>query len=110
LFYEHCPVNAAGVGEPVHDERGVELLRLGGPGGRIGLRVVLSRAMAIRLVVYDVSGRHLKTLVEGELPAGVSDLHWNGRDEDGADVGSGIYFARIEAEDSARSVPVPLVR
>lgn len=44
--------------------------------------------------VYDVAGRRMRTLHEGSLPAGEHQLTWDGRDEFGAPVASGIYFCR----------------
>jgi len=46
--------------------------------------------------VYDVSGRRVATLANGPLPAGTVRLDWNGRDEGGREVASGIYFCRAQ--------------
>jgi hypothetical protein len=47
--------------------------------------------------VYDVSGRLVKTLADNSFSAGAHELHWNGFDNRGARVASGIYFIRIES-------------
>jgi len=47
--------------------------------------------------VYDVSGRLVRTLVDGVQSAGAHETRWDGRDERGQIVSSGVYFYRLEA-------------
>jgi len=47
------------------------------------------------LQVYDVSGRLVKTLVEGGLPAGDHSVRWRGLNHQGVGVASGVYFCRL---------------
>jgi hypothetical protein len=51
---------------------------------------------AVRLVVYDVTGRRVATLVDGTVGAGVHDITWAGERDGGGYVASGVYFARLE--------------
>jgi hypothetical protein len=44
-----------------------------------------------------VSGRLVRTLVNGFEEGGERSIYWNGRDDAGRGVASGIYFYRIEA-------------
>jgi hypothetical protein len=53
----------------------------------------------VRLRIYDVAGRLVRTLHEGELPAGRHELRWDGTSDQGESVESGVYFSRIEAFD-----------
>jgi len=48
--------------------------------------------------VYDVAGRLVKTLADEAFSSGPHELHWDGSDNRGARVASGIYFIRIAAE------------
>lgn len=57
---------------------------------------VLKDAGNVSLKVYDVTGRTVKTLVDGERNAGVHTVTWDGTDATGASAASGIYFYRIE--------------
>lgn len=57
----------------------------------------LPAAGAIALKIYDASGRLLRTLVEGEAPAGPASRVWDGRDDAGRQVPAGIYFYRLQA-------------
>ena len=58
----------------------------------------LTRPGLATLKVYNVQGQLVKTLVNGTQPAGRHQAQWNGRDEGGRIISSGIYFARLEAE------------
>lgn len=49
------------------------------------------------LRIYDMSGRLVRTLVDEEIAAASHTILWNGRDETGVSVGSGVYFCRLEA-------------
>jgi hypothetical protein len=50
----------------------------------------------VRLVVYDVSGRRVASLVDEPRSAGRYRAVWNGRDEGGNLVASGVYFYKVE--------------
>ena len=62
-------------------------------GGAI-LRFALAEGGDVRLQVYDVSGRHLTTLVDGFRAPGEHEVAWDGGTT-GGKVPSGVYFARI---------------
>lgn len=51
----------------------------------------------VRLNIFDVNGRLVRTLVDRPAEAGVHTTIWDGRDSDGRTVASGNYFARISA-------------
>ena len=51
----------------------------------------------VRLDIYDVLGNRVNTLIERELPAGSHSLVWDGRDDSGRDMPTGIYFYRLNA-------------
>jgi hypothetical protein len=51
----------------------------------------------VKLSVYDVAGRHIATLVDGERQPGYHDATWDGTAASGKPVSSGIYFCRFEA-------------
>ena len=52
---------------------------------------------AVRLDVFDVAGRHVRTLVDRRVAAGRYAVPWNGRDDRGRPVASGVYFCRLDA-------------
>ncbi len=49
----------------------------------------------VRLEVYDVSGRRVRSLVEGEMRPGTHVVTWDGRNEQGRRVSSGVYLCRL---------------
>jgi len=52
-------------------------------------------AQMVTLAVYDVSGRLLRQLIDGPIATGSHAVDWDGRTVAGAQVSSGVYFARI---------------
>ena len=52
----------------------------------------LARGAEVRLEVYDLLGRRIKALRVGAYPAGEQKATWNGEDNRGHDVASGIYY------------------
>lgn len=50
----------------------------------------------VRLAIYDLAGRLCRTLIDGGLEAGRHDRVWDGRDNEGRTVASGLYFAVLQ--------------
>ena len=51
----------------------------------------------VSLIIYNVHGRIVKTLVDGELPPGSHRVRWDGRDSHGIQVTSGVYFYTLRS-------------
>jgi hypothetical protein len=64
----------------------------------------------VRLSVYDVLGRRVRTLLDEELQPGRRELRWDGRGATGEAVGPGIYFARLTSAAGQRVARVVLLR
>jgi flagellar hook assembly protein FlgD len=62
------------------------------------------------LRIYNVAGRLVRTLVSGELAAGAYQRVWDGRDESGSLVGSGVYFYRLATVAGTRAQRAVFVR
>jgi hypothetical protein len=60
------------------------------------LQVDLPQVSRARLVIYDVAGRRVRTLVDGTLSAGRHPILWDGRDDTGRQTAAGRYFVRLE--------------
>jgi hypothetical protein len=89
--------------------------RLGAPspnpsGGRVRLDVSLPAAADVRLVVFDVQGRRVATLVEGLLASGRHPVAWESRDDRGRPVAAGVYWARLEALGEVRTKAIVIAR
>ena len=55
------------------------------------------------LTIHDLEGRRVARLAEGEFPAGRRSFVWEGRDDVGRRLASGVYFARLLTSEGARS-------
>ncbi|MCK4413504.1 MAG: hypothetical protein KAY32_08175 [Candidatus Eisenbacteria sp.] len=62
------------------------------------------------LKVYDAGGRLVRRLLDEVRPAGAQTLTWDGRDEEGRALGSGIFFLRLETAGERLTRPVVVVR
>ncbi|MBN2170986.1 MAG: hypothetical protein JW819_06690, partial [Candidatus Krumholzibacteriota bacterium] len=79
-------------------------------GGDAAIAFSLARGAECRLQVFDISGRLVRTLATGPFAPGDHRIAWNGRDERGHAVSSGVYFCRLQAGGQALSERVVLVR
>ena len=70
----------------------------------------LPEALHVTLVVYDVAGREVRTLVDAALDAGMHTVTWDGTAQDGRAVGSGIYLYRIEAGEYTKTHKMTLIK
>jgi len=59
------------------------------------LRFTLPESGPVRLTVHDAAGRLVASLVNASLAAGEHAVSWDGTDDGGAAVASGVYFARL---------------
>ena len=64
----------------------------------VQLAFTLPRATLVSLDVLDAAGRRVRTLFAGTLAAGDHAVIWNGRDQAGAALRGGVYFATLSAE------------
>ena len=64
----------------------------------------------VKLRIYDVNGRMIRTLVDGAKSAGPHFAVWEGRDDRGRSVTSGLYFALLESGAESRRVRISLFR
>ena len=74
------------------------------------IRIELPEATDVVFVVYDIQGREVVRLGEGNYPAGYWNLVWNGHDEFGDEVPSGIYIARLLTPEYTKSIKMVLLK
>lgn len=94
------------------------------PGGRTALRLAypnpfaqqttvvfaLAKAGEAHVGVYDVTGRQVRTLLQGVQPAGERLVQWDGRDDRGHALGAGVYMLRLQAGGRVETRAVRLVK
>ena len=70
----------------------------------------LDRRQPVSLRVHNLTGQRVTTLAEGVYPEGVFAVSWDGRDDRGREVASGVYLARLRLDERALSHPLTLVK
>ncbi|MEZ4652868.1 MAG: FlgD immunoglobulin-like domain containing protein [Candidatus Eisenbacteria bacterium] len=66
-------------------------------GGRTAIRYDLPEETKVRIAIFDVGGRLVRTLRDGTESAGFHSVDWDATDAHGRAVGAGIYFYSLEA-------------
>ena len=74
------------------------------------VEMITTRTMPITVRIFDVRGALVRAVTKGSAPAGTSRWRWDGRDDRGAQVPSGVYFFRIETPEGSASHKVALLR
>ena len=78
---------------------------------RLSTRVAFSldTSQHVRLTVFDISGRKVRTLVDGMTAPGEHDAAWDGANDHGVPVETGVYFFRLESQAAVSARKVILV-
>jgi flagellar hook assembly protein FlgD len=74
------------------------------------IRYQLPENCQVSLVIYNLLGQQIRMLVENQQPAGFHAVRWDGKDEHGHNLASGIYTYRLEAGSYVASKKLALVR
>ena len=61
------------------------------------IRFQLPKDMDTRVGVYNLKGQLVRMLIQATIKAGYQEIRWDGRDEQGKRVASGVYYYRIQA-------------
>jgi len=64
----------------------------------------------VSLIIYNILGEKVKTLANVEMDAGTQSIHWNGRDEAGNPVASGVYFYRLKTATFDQTMKMVLMK
>jgi hypothetical protein len=64
----------------------------------------------VQLRIHDLAGRCVRTLRDAPQEAGYHAARWDGRNDEGREVASGIYFVSLETADEERNRKIVLVR
>jgi hypothetical protein len=77
---------------------------------RTEIRYTLARAGHATVRLHDARGAVIRTLLAADLPAGAGAVIWDGRDDAGAPVASGVYLCRLATDGFAQTRRLTLVR
>ena len=74
------------------------------------IEFALATSAFVVLDIYDVLGRRVRTLVSQPLSPGYKSVLWDGTDDEGNDVTSGVYFYKLKADASVHSKKMLLLK
>ncbi len=74
------------------------------------IRFELPKATHVRIVVYNTLGREVKVLLDAQREAGYHVVRWDGTNNAGRAVGSGVYYYRVQAGDKQEVRKMTLLR
>ncbi len=70
----------------------------------------LPEASRVQLLIYNTLGQKIRTLIDERKEAGYYTIKWDGRDERGLSVGSGIYFVKMQTGDIVKIEKMTLIK
>ncbi len=74
------------------------------------IRVQIAEAGPVQLVVYNVLGQKVRTLFNGTLQTGSQKFVWNGKDDAGRQVASGLYFYQLKTQNTVQTKAVMFLK
>ena len=74
------------------------------------IRFELPKGGKVKLRIYAVNGQLVRKLIEKDMPRGPHSVRWNGRDDSGRAVASGVYFYSLAASGVQESRKMILLR
>ena len=73
------------------------------PGGHV-------RSVPVSLRIYNILGQSVRTLVDQPQTGGKHEIIWDGKDDSGRDIASGVYFYRLQAAETVETRRMVLIR
>ncbi|HXV14984.1 MAG TPA: FlgD immunoglobulin-like domain containing protein, partial [Candidatus Krumholzibacteria bacterium] len=74
------------------------------------IKYVLPSAQTVSLAIYDVRGRLVRALENGRRSSGPHTSLWNGRDDAGQAVSSGVYYVRLAGESDIMTRKIVMLK
>jgi hypothetical protein len=74
------------------------------------IRIKNHRTAKIMADIYDVAGRRVRALASAQFPAGDVHLRWDGADDYGRDLPSGLYILRVRSQSDSQAQRLMLLR
>ena len=66
--------------------------------GETSIKLYLPQRNDVKINIYNVKGEHVKTLLHNNLNTGNYNIVWNGKDDYGKTISSGVYFYKVEID------------
>jgi len=64
----------------------------------------------VQLDIYDISGRHVRSLVNGFQTAGLKSVAWNGKDGKGSRTASGVYLYILNTHEGRQIRKMAIIK
>ena len=74
------------------------------------IRFNLPRDIRVALTIYDTLGRQVRQLANRTLRAGAYTISWNGLDDEGKQMNSGVYFTELKAGSFEEVIKMVMMR
>ena len=88
-------VVGVGSGEPKGDRAQLSRATPNPTQGGVAVSYYLPAPATVRLGIYDVGGRMIALLADGQRPAGLHSVSWNGLSDEGRRARAGVYFSKL---------------
>jgi hypothetical protein len=74
------------------------------------IEYALPKTSQVKIQIYNILGQRVRELVNEMQEPGYKSIHWDGKDDHGDEVSSGIYFYRIEADNFVKSKKMTILK
>ena len=74
------------------------------------IEFTLAKSGFVSLIIYDLLGREVRTLASEHLNSGYRSVFWDGKNDSGEDVASGIYFYQLRIRDYSATRRLALLK
>ncbi len=64
----------------------------------------------VKLAIFDVNGKLVRTLVSGQMDAGIHTIRWDATDNDGSEIPTGVYFCKMKAGEFSAVSKLMLIK
>ena len=76
----------------------------------VSIKFALKKSSKVALDIFNIKGQKVKTLIDDNLKSGIHKIVWNGKDNFGKRVSSGVYFYRIKTSDYRKIQKMVLIK
>jgi len=74
------------------------------------IKFEIPKSGVVEVSVYDIKGQKVKTIIREHKSCGIHEVAWDGKNSNGLDVPSGIYFAKLKSGEFSQFIKLNLVR
>jgi hypothetical protein len=74
------------------------------------IEFVIPKPAQVKIEIFNILGEKIATLVDRKLGAGHKAVEWDGKDDQGREVSTGIYFYRLKAKDFTQTKKMVLLK